>query len=177
MVLIRMIERNKWTKHIDIYKEEGKIASFPVTNDLITCKANTLSVWEADIDTQDSVEKTVLTIASSRQHLQDLDVSIIDMSKLESNGVNLENNIGITDLDEFKNRHWDLKNLDIDNIKTISKEILDYICNSNEDDYTKRIRYNKGALIKLYIKYIEKGDIKLTDLKESFKEKIEMRMN
>lgn len=176
-VLIRMIERNKWKDYIPQYAANGKVASFPVTNNLCTCEENRLSVWEANLEDQDSFEKTILTIAASRPHLQTLDIGVLRKDILIKSGIQLEKNDGTTELVKFKDRHWDLKELDIDNIKVISSEILDYMKNSKSDEWNKRIRFNESALIKLFIKKYDEKSIDITDLNESFQRKIQKKID
>lgn len=177
-VTLRIVDYAKWKKSFTCYKENRKVAGYPITNDLKTCKLNKLSVWIADIDSEEDMVHTILTMAASRQLLQDLDVAIIELSKLEECGIEIENEPGISMVKSGINKHKNIINLDNEKINSYSFEILEFLMNSdyNPGTFTKRIRYTQPQLIGYFVKYIKEGKLSIEDLDEAFRKKIEPRL-
>lgn len=176
-VLVRKIERGKWTKHIGDYKGNGLVASYPITNDMKTCDENTLSVWEVDLSDGENLKNVIIAIASTRDKLQNLDTVVLSKKKILEYNIPIYETDGETPLSMFKHYHRDLSKLTIDGISNISKDVLDFVIDNSENPQNYQMRYTKNELIKLFVEKIEDGTIFLESLNESFQKDINKKLN
>lgn len=161
MLLIRKINKSKWYQ-IDI-KNDNDVSADAITNCLKTTK-NTLSVWS--IENENDIEKAILAIASNLDHIETIDVVILNDEKLQEFGIKIITSMGNTPIESLKEIHRDLSELTFSKLGHIKDHIVERIRND------KIKRFTKGDLKKLLKKAIEKGFLELDDLNESVRSKI-----
>lgn len=171
-LLLRKIEKNTWESQKDVYLEHSTVAPYPVTNDLKTCKKNTLSVWEFEENDNQMFNSLLVTIATTRESLQSLDFAVLRKSTLEENEINVDPVEGNSPLKKFNCHHRNLSDLEIDDLKIVSSEILKYVC-ENENADTGKLRVSASRLKIIMKEMIKNGDIELSELPEKFRIEIE----
>lgn len=162
-LLIRKINRNKWPE------DDTVLANIPadaITGHCMKTKNNTFSVWE--VADEDDVHEAVLAIASNGQHLESLDVVQLDLEYLRCNGIDYDQNKGVTRVKDLANTHGDLLDLTYEKIGTIAHHIADRI---REERFE---RYEKGRIKELLRNAIAEERLEASDLEESIREKLEI---
>ena len=161
MYLIRKINKAKWFQ-IDIMKDND-VAADAITNCLKTTR-NTLSVW--NIENEDDIEKAVLAIASSLEHIETIDIVILNTDALLAFGIHIITSSGITPIESLKEIHRDLSGLTFSKLGQIKDHIVERIRND------KLKRYTKGKLKKILLDAINKGVLEIEDLNDSVRNKL-----
>jgi hypothetical protein len=161
-LLVRKIDKSKWLQ-TDIYRGED-ISADAITNCLRTNR-NTLSVWE--VDSESNIDEAVLTIVSGHQHLETIDVVPMDAEYLKENEIDCIRTDGLTPIDNLIKTHIDLACLSYRKLGIIAYHIADNI--------TKQmiIRYTKVRLKEILNRAIREGRLKLEDLSDLLKKKLE----
>jgi hypothetical protein len=160
-LLIRKINIAKW-KQIDINTNDD-VSADAITNCLKTSK-NTLSVWH--IENEIDLDNAILAIVSNQDHLDTIDIVILEQDPIERNNISIVASIGETPVITLKNNHRDIIGL------TYSKlgNIKDCIVAKIRDN--KHKRYTIASLKKILKSAIDTGILKQEDLKESLRDKI-----
>ncbi len=161
MLLIRKINKSKWFQ-IDI-KNDDDVSADAITNCLKTTN-NTLSVWS--IENEGDIEQAILAIASNLDHIETIDVVILNDQKLQEFGIKIITSKGNTPIESLKEIHRDLSELTFSKLGNVKDHIVERIRN----DRIKR--FTKGNLKKILKRAIEKGFLELDDLNESVRNKI-----
>jgi len=160
-LLVRKINKAKWFQiNLD---QEDDVSADAVTNCLKTTK-NTLSVWQ--IANEDDLDKAVLALVSNQDHLETIDVVILDEASVNNYGIKIIASPGETSIQDLIDSHRDLSELTYSKIGIIKDHIVERIRN----DHIKR--YTRSDLKKIINAAIEKGILALDDLKESVRKKI-----
>lgn len=159
--LVRKINKAKWYQ-IDIM-ESNDITADAITNCLRTTK-NTLSVWH--IETEDDLEKAVLAIVANQEHLDTIDVVILDEPSLNEYNLNIVTSPGETPVASLIEAHRDIAELTFIKLGHVKDHIVQRIRSQ------KMKRYTVGSLKKILSDAIANGLIQKEDLKESLREKI-----
>ncbi|MFH0924891.1 MAG: hypothetical protein V1872_04550 [bacterium] len=160
-LLIRKIDKRKWLQ-TDICNGED-ISADAITN-CIKTKGNKLSVWESK--TEADIEDSILAIVSSHQHLETIDVVLMNSDYLGKRGVDFIASPGLTPIEELKDTHIDLANLSYKKLGTVAYHIAERI----KDDSIKR--YTKGSLKEILKRAIDQKKLKIDDLDENLKKGI-----
>lgn len=160
-LLIRKINKAKWYQ-VDI-ENDSDVSADAITNCLKTTK-NTLSVWY--ISSEEDLNNAVLALVSNLDHLETIDIVILEESLLENYNIRIVATPGETSIEELAKTHRDLAELTFSKIGTIKDHIVERI----RTEHLKR--YTKGSLKKLIQVAIKEGKLKLDDLKESVRENI-----
>ncbi|MBN1970225.1 MAG: hypothetical protein JW870_12725 [Candidatus Delongbacteria bacterium] len=160
-LLVRMINRNKWPQNGD--DEVFEIPSDAITNCLKSTR-NTLSVWK--IEMEDDLDEAVLALVANFQHLESIDVIVLDGEDLVKANVKCEKTKGITPVKDLEDTHFDLCDLNYFSVGLVAEHIAKRI----KCDKIKR--YNQGALKRILKAAIAANRLKLEDLTESVAKKI-----
>ncbi len=160
-LLIRKINKAKWIQG-DI-ENDSDVSADAITNCLRTT-GNTLSVWQ--INTEDDLDSAVLALVSNQDHLEAIDVVILEEESINRYNIRIMVTPGKTPIEELSETHRDLADLTYSKLGTIKDHIVERIRTDNLK------RYTRGTIKKLIQKAIEDGKIELSDLKESIREKI-----
>ncbi|MCT4662769.1 MAG: hypothetical protein N4A40_12980 [Tissierellales bacterium] len=190
IALIRKVDSGKWNKHMDKYVSDKEIAPYPITNDMKTCKDNTLSVWEVDMSNRDEFEKVILAIASIRERIQNLDLAIIRRDDIRDKGYIIDDFPGESRIDKYNDFHRNLKDLRMDQVISLSEDIIlslknkvannvDIIKLINDDGKIKEpkvIRIREKQLLEMFIKRIEDHEFSEDVLGEKFRKQINMHI-
>lgn len=160
-LLVRKINRSKWPQ-----EDEDNV--FNVKSDAITIclksSSNTLSVWE--IEDEQHLDEAVLALASGFQHLESIDVVMLERDKLKKE-IECKQTKGSTPVVDLENTHFDLSGLNYYTIGIVAEHIIEKI-------RTKKIkRYSLGELKKILNNAIDSGRLKREDLKENVLKKIQ----
>ena len=161
MYLIRKINKAKWFQ-IDIMNDDD-VSADAITNCLRTTE-NTLSVW--NVEKEEDIDEAVLAIVSAQDHIETIDVIILNSDKIEEYNVNIVASSGNTPIESLQQIHRDLSDLTFSKLGLIKDHIVERIRNN------KIKRYTKTNLKKLLLAAIEKGILRLDDLKESVRSKL-----
>jgi len=160
-LLIRKINKAKWIQG-DI-ENDSDVSADAITNCLRTTK-NTLSVWQ--IKTEEDLDKAVLAIVSNQDHLEAIDVVILEEKSINDYNISIVATPGETPVEELTESHRDLAELTYSKLGTIKDHIVERI----RTDKLKR--YTRGSIKKLIQNAIDEKKIELNDLKESVRKKI-----
>lgn len=161
MYLIRKINKAKWFQ-VDIMNDDD-VSADAITNCLKTIK-NTLSVW--NIESEDDIDKAILAIVSCQDHIETIDVVILNTDRIKDYDINIIASTGRTPIEELKNLHRDLSGLTYSKLGKIKNHIVERIRND-------RIRrYTKVKLKKLLLDAIQNGKLKIEDLNDSIQNKL-----
>jgi len=160
-LLVRKINKAKWLQ-VDISTTDD-VSSDAITNCLKTTK-NTLSVWK--IDTEEDLEQAVLALVANQDHLDTIDVVILQEDSLNEYNLNIVASPGDTPVESLVEAHRDIADLTFSRLGNVKDHIVERIRN----EHIKR--FTVGNLKKLIKKSIEDGLLKKEDLKESIQKKI-----
>ncbi len=160
-LLVRKINKAKWLQ-VDISTTDD-VSSDAITNCLKTTK-NTLSVWK--IDTEEDLEQVVLALVANQDHLDTIDVVILQEDSLNEYNLNIVASPGDTPVESLVEAHRDIADLTFSRLGNVKDHIVERIRN----EHIKR--FTVGNLKKLIKKSIEDGLLKKEDLKESIQKKI-----
>lgn len=159
--LVRKINKAKWYQ-IDI-ENDNNVSGDAITNCLKTNK-NTLSVWK--IETEDDLDQAILALVANQDHLDTIDIVILEESSLLEYNLNIVASPGDTPVESLKDAHRDISELTFTKLGEVKDHIVERIRNQ------KLKRYTVGSLKKLLKKSIEQGLLKKEDLKEFVQQKI-----
>ncbi|MHA1789462.1 MAG: hypothetical protein ACTSXT_09565 [Candidatus Helarchaeota archaeon] len=144
--------------------EDNDVSADAITNCLKTTR-NTLSVWS--IKNENDIDKAILAIASNLDHIETIDVVILNDSVLHNFGIKIIASTGNTPIESLREFHRDLSELTFSKIGHIKDHIVERIRNN------KLKRFTRGKLIKLLKEAIDKGLLELEDLNDSIRNKLE----
>jgi len=159
--LVRKINKAKWYQ-IDIMQSED-VSADAITNCLKTSQ-NTLSVWH--IETEDDLEKAVLAIVANQEHLDTIDVVILDEPSLNDYNLNIIASPGETPVTSLIETHRDIAELTFTKLGQVKDHIVQRIRNQ------KLKRYTVSSLKKILTNAINDGLLQKEDLNESIRQKI-----
>ena len=160
-LLVRKIEKAKWMQN-DIISGED-ISADAITNCLKT-KGNTLSVWE--VDTENHVEQAVLAIAASAQHIETIDVVLMNPEYLIESDVDyIQSEIPLP-VEDLINMHHDICKITYKKLGIIAYHIADKIREQ------KIIRYTEGRLKGILKEAIEMGKLDIENLNYDVRKKL-----
>ncbi len=160
-LLVRKIDKGKWMQN-DILRGEP-ISADAITNCLKT-KQNMLSMWR--IADRHDVDDVVLAQASMFDHLDSIDVVILDEGSLRKRGIHIEDAPGGTRLADLADAHVHASGLDIDLLCELATTIADSLRSKNEQ------RYEKGTLARLLASAISEERLQLEELNEHVAERV-----
>lgn len=150
--VVRKINRAKWpSTEIKV----GDISSDAITQCLYT-KQNTISFWE--IESEDYLIDAVLAIVSQFKHLDTIDVVMLEKEQIDKSEINYESTEGVTLLEEFKDNHIDLIELNYSKLGKLAELISINILNDRYE------RLTKGDLKRILSKAIQKGRLSKDEL-------------
>jgi hypothetical protein len=162
MKLVRKIERSKW-RNGDL-RELDLIPADAITNCMKT-QGNTVSVWRV-VDAGE-LNEAVLAMASEFDHLDSIDVVVLDHADLESAGLEIIETPGRTPIIEIANMHRDVCNLNYRSLGCLAAFIAKCI-RANEVT-----RIPRSELKQILIDAIREGRLLLEQLKERVREKLQ----
>lgn len=160
-LLVRKINIAKWHQ-VDI-SSSNDVSADAISNCLKTTK-NTLSVWH--IISEEDLDKAVLALVANQDHLDKIDVVILDESTLLEYNLNIVATPGETPIPSLKDSHRDIADLTYSKLGGVKDHIVDKIRAKSHK------RYTVSTLKKLLKDAIEKGILEKEDLKESVLNKI-----
>jgi hypothetical protein len=159
--LVRKVNKAKWFQ-IDILNDDD-VSADALTNCLKTTN-NTLSVWH--IESETDLDSAILAIVANQDHLDTIDIVILEESSLQGYNINIVASPGETPVTSLINAHRDLSQLTFSKIHDIKNHIVERIRND------KLKRYTVASLKRILNSAIERGLLKRDDLKEPIKRKI-----
>ena len=160
-LLVRKINIAKWHQ-VDL-SSTNDVSADAITNCMKTTK-NTLSVWQ--IQSEQDLDKAVLALVANQDHLDKIDVVILEESTLLNYNLNILATPGDTPIPSLANTHRDIADLNYSKIGDGKNHIVDKIRAKSHK------RYTVGNLKKLLKDAIEMGVLEKEDLKVSVKSKI-----
>lgn len=155
-LLVRKIALNKWMK-TDILN--GALPSADAITGCTRTRDNTLSVWS--IETENELEDAILAIASNVDHLDKIDIVLLDRGSVERRGLPITAVPGDTPYKRFIQKHFDLYELDYGTLGTVSQEIVKSIKMNMCRNFTR------VKLKSILVEGVKCGKIDLHDLKDS----------
>lgn len=160
-LVVRKIEYNKWLQNKVL---DGEQPSADAITNCIRTYRNTLSVWLINDSTE--LEEAVLAIVSQFDHIDAVDFLVIEAPMLREKALELECNQGITPYAAFVDKHCDIVNLDYTALGCVAKVVVESIRRSYRE------RFTRSQLKKILQEGIDRGKIRLEDLKESLQRKL-----
>jgi hypothetical protein len=159
-MLVRKINKAKWMNGDTVNEPPSADA---ITNCLRTTK-NTLSVWR--INNEAELEEAVLAIVSGQDHLETIDIIMLDDDYFMKCHIPMEETEGLTPVEDLKKTHIDLCFLDFWTIGMVAEHIIENIKKH------RLKRFTISGLKKIIKNAIAKNRLKLSDLKESVQKNI-----
>ncbi len=150
--LVRRISRAKWDNEDYDYLHNDNPPSDAITSCLRTFN-NELSTWLIN-DIKDLNQAILCLITGSKQeNINTIQLIYFDIKEIEKRGLILEKTPGDTVIDEYKNLHFDIKNLNYETLGVIKDVILDCL----RKDYCKTI--TKKSLKEILIESVNKTKV------------------
>lgn len=153
--IIRKINRNKWPN--DEIQNIKDFPADPITSCLRTSN-NTLSFWAVNSYEKDKITDGVLAIVTPGHHLDTVDIIVLEKKEIDESNLEIEQTEGNTLIEGLKDNHYDLINLNYEDLgkitSIISKKFVKY----------QSYRYSKGELKSLIREAIESGKLDYDDL-------------
>ncbi|RXK57758.1 hypothetical protein ESA94_19760 [Lacibacter luteus] len=159
--LVRKINRAKWFQ-LDITKSD-EVSADAITNCLKTTR-NTLSVWH--IESEDDLDNAALAIVANQEHLDTIDVVILDENSLQKYSLDVVVSPGETPVSSLINAHRDIAELTFTKLGQVKEHIIERI------RHDKLKRYTVASLKKILLDAIAKGILQKNDLKETLRAKL-----
>lgn len=160
-VLVRKIERNKWTQN-EIIKG-AEVSADAITNCMKTV-GNALSVWQITDETK--LEDAVLAIVSMFDHPDSIDVALFDERVVIDAGLQIVAKPGKTPIEGLVQNHRDIAGLTYSTLGTMANLTVKCF----KDDKIRR--FTRFQLLKLFKDAIQRGIIRPDDLKEGIRSKL-----
>ena len=161
-LLVRKINKAKWLQ-INI-EQDSDVSADAITNCLRTSN-NCLSVW--CIKSLEKVEEAALALAANQDHLETIDIVVLEEESLTSNKIDIVKTDGETPVNDLIGRHRDISELTYAKLGVVKNLIVDSI----RKDKVKR--YTKSDLKKILLSSIREGKLESARLKESVRKKID----
>lgn len=167
-ILVRKITKSKWPDSICLGVEsETMIEEVPadaITSCLRTSK-NTLSVWE--VENEEGLEEAALALVTSAQKLENIDIIYIDKAILLDYKFIIKDDVpGATSVEDLKNTHRDISDLNYKRIGEFAYIVAKSISNS------KFKRFTRKKLIKIINKAIDENRLQIDTLNDNIKKDI-----
>lgn len=157
-LIVRKIERGKWMQN-DILSG-ADVSADAITNCMKT-RNNSLSVWE--VSREDQVDDVVLALASQSEHIETMDVVVLDRTTLINSGLQLQATDSPTPIKELSQIHRDIVQLTYTSLGVLARITVDAMRNKTNH------RYTKGKIKNLIDNAIAAGRLKKEALKEDVK--------
>ena len=159
-MLVRKINGTKWVNGNDAMEPASADA---ITGCLRTTK-NTLSVWSINSETE--LEEVVLAIVSGQDHLETIDVVMLDDEYFVKCKILTKETEGNTPVKDLRDKHVDLCSLNFWSLGMVAEHVIESIKKE------KLKRFRKAELEKIIKNAIAKKRLEISDLKESLQKKI-----
>ena len=159
-MLVRKINKAKW---ITGNKVKDPPSADAITGCLRTTN-NTLSVWRINDETE--LVEAVLAIVSGQDHLETIDVVVLDDEYFVKCNISTEQTEGLTPVEDLKDTHMDLCRLDFWSIGMIAEHIIENIRKN------KLKRFRESELTKIIKNAVLENRLELSDLKAGVQRKI-----
>ncbi|MDR1884565.1 MAG: hypothetical protein LBR26_17595 [Prevotella sp.] len=159
-MLVRKINKAKWFN-------DGKIIEDPSADAMTNClktTQNTLSVWLINSETE--IEDAVLAIVSGQDHLETIDIVMLEDEYFIKCEIRTEETEGLTPVFDLRNKHRDLASLDFWTLGMVAYHIIENIKKN------KLQRFTEAKLKKIIKNAIANNRLRLTDLKEDIQKKV-----
>ncbi|PIB31277.1 hypothetical protein BFP78_12295 [Gaetbulibacter sp. 5U11] len=132
--LVRRISRAKWDNEEFNYLENNNPPADAITSCLRTFN-NELSTWL--IDNLEDLNQAILCLVtgSKQENINTIQLIYFDIEEVEKRGLVLEKTPGDTVIEELKDSHFDIKDLNYDSLGIFKDIVLDCL----RKDYCKTI--------------------------------------
>lgn len=164
--LIRKIEKAKWMQNDVI--GGGDISADAITNCMKTT-GNKLSTWQ--IATESDVLEAILAIVSRHQHLDSIDIVMLNRESLEERGFTFEPSDGDTPIKDLVDQHWDITLLTYTSLGSLGKDIVEEFKKDNVK------RFTKGKQKEILKDALSKGRFQQEDIDESLQKELSLTMS
>jgi hypothetical protein len=159
-MLVRKINKAKWFS-------DGRVIGDPSADAMTNClrtTQNTLSVWQINSETE--IEDAVLAIVSGQDHLETMDIVMLEDDYVIKCEICTEETEGLTPVSDLRNKHRDLTSLNYWTMGMVAYHIIE---NIKKD---KSQRFTEAKLKKIIKDAIAANRLKLADLKEAIQKKV-----
>lgn len=160
--LIRKIEKGKWLQNNII---DGEPASADAITICSRTSKNTLSTWL--IEKEDELNEALLAIVTAGQHLDTIDIAILDQDTLNKKGLKYEQTPGNTPIEHLIDKHVDIVNLNYLNLGIFAECIIDCFKKN------KVHRFTKTDLKNIFRKAITEEKIKVSVIPEKIAQELQ----
>lgn len=155
-VLMKKIERAKWL-------QKEILAGEPVSADAITInlrsKDNKISFWE--MEKGEDIEDVLLAVITNCDRVTASDIVIIDKEVIRKEGLTIEYEEGITKVDDMKDKHRNVYDMDYNKLGILAKLIVE------EFKKNEVKRYTRKQIIGIIKNALNMERINIADLKDS----------
>lgn len=135
--LVRRISRAKWDNEGYNYLDNNNPPADAITSCLRTFN-NELSTWLID-DLGDLNQAVLCLVTGSKQeNINTLQLIYFDISEIEKRGLILEKTPGDTVIEELKDSHFDIKNLNYDALGRFKDIVLDCLRKDHYKTITRK---------------------------------------
>lgn len=142
--LVRRISRAKWDNENYDYHKSDNAPADAITACLRTFN-NELSTWLVDdddlkdvLDSKEFLEAILcLATGSKQQNLNKMELIFFPLDLLTNNNIQIKQTVGDTVIKGFQSKHYDILNLNYDNLKIIKDIVLDCLRNDRYLLYAK----------------------------------------
>lgn len=169
--LVRKFHRPKWELNKTLPKQVGDLSADALTSCLRT-SGNTLSVWKTDDPDPESFEDVLAAIFSGLDRPDRAFFVLLKESCIQRiQGVTIEESAGETPASkDINSKHRDIFNLNHSAITSVADIILGELRKGEE---ALVLRYNEKQAIDIVKKFVEKGDIDISQLSHRWVSKLD----
>lgn len=160
-MLVRKVDKAKW---VSGFTPIDPLSSADAITNCLKTKNNTLSVWS--INSEAELEEAVLAIVSGQDHLETIDVVMLDDDYFIQCKILTKETKGQTPVEDLEHTHRDLSSLDFWTVGMVAEHIVENITKG------KLRRFAKDQLKKIIKDAIANNRLKLSDLKEDVQKKV-----
>lgn len=135
--LVRRISRAKWDNDDYDFLSDDNAPADAITSCLRTFE-NELSTWK--INDLEELDKAILCIITGRnqENINSLQIIYFEVNEIFNRGLTLENTLGDTVISEYKNLHFDIRQLTYNGLGIIKDLVLDCLRNERCRTITKK---------------------------------------
>jgi hypothetical protein len=159
--VVRKIEFSKWDQR-NIFN--GAPPSADAITNCMKTRGNKLSLWL--ISDEGEREEAVVAIASNFDHLDTIDILLINPSLITEKGLTLEPSQGDTLYQKFKDKHYNVINLDYPSLGEMAKVTIESL------RLKQWKQFRKSELINILTVAVQKDKVRWSDLKPDVRKKI-----
>lgn len=159
--LIRMVKSTAvWNE--DVAKKEDDLLPADIFAELNT-QENKISTWDVNSNNEDGIKKAVVALASAFASLDSIKYVVLDADRLAQRGFTLEASAGKTNIEKYRDLHYDITNLTSSKLRKFAREMLNCVL-----EYEVKT-VQKDEIIKWLVEEMNNDSLQFDDLNKNLR--------